>query len=53
MLTCLNVALVIVNLYSVGIAQKKIEIIEEKLDDMAMLEKRVEHIADNLDSVFR
>lgn len=53
MLTVVNIALVLVNLYSVGVSEKKIEIIEEKLADMAMLEARVKHICDNLDSVFR
>lgn len=52
MLTVINMTLILVNLYSVGVAEKKIQIIEEKLDDLAMLEKKVSHLCENLDSCF-
>lgn len=53
MLTVVNIALVLINLYSLGCADRKLDIVQEKLDDMAMLEQRVRHICDNLDSCFR
>lgn len=52
MLTVINVTLILVNLYSVGVAEKKLSIIEEKLDDLSMLEKKVQHLCENLDSCF-
>ena len=52
MLTVINMTLILVNLYSVGLAEKKMSIIDEKLDDLAMLEKKVEHLCENLDSCF-
>lgn len=53
MLTIINLALVLVNLYSVGVAEHKVQILDEKLDDLAMIEERLKHIAENLDSAFR
>lgn len=52
MLTIINIALVVVNLYSVGMAEKKLDLLDDKLTDMAMLEERVKHICENLDSCF-
>lgn len=52
MLTVCNIFLLLANLYSIGLANKKMEIIEDKLEDMSMLEKRVAHICDNMDSAF-
>lgn len=48
----LNLAILLCNLYSLGASYKKFEVIDEKLDDMAMMEKRISHLCDNLDSVF-
>lgn len=52
MLTIINLALVFVNFASIGAAEKKLEIIDDKLQDMAMIEERVKHICENLDSCF-
>lgn len=48
----LNIALFLVNVYSIGVNQKKLEIIEDKLQDMAMIEERLKHYMENLDSAF-
>ena len=52
MIIILNIMLFLVNLYSIGVNQKKLDIIEDKLQDMAMLEERLKHYLDNLDSCF-
>ena len=48
--TVINIALVFVNLYSIGVSESKLQIVQEKLDDLSMLEERIKHIAENLDS---
>lgn len=53
LLLILNIALVLVNFYSLGVSEKKLEIIDEKLTDLAMLETEIKHIAENLDSALR
>lgn len=53
MLTVINLALVLVNLYSIGVSEHKVQILEDKLDDLAMIEERIRHIAENLDSAFK
>lgn len=52
MLTILNISLLLVNLYSVGVSEKKLQEIEEKMDDMACIEDRINHLLVNLDSAF-
>lgn len=52
LITLINLTLVLVNLYSVGVSQKKMEIIDEKLEDLSMLEKRIANLCENVDSAF-
>lgn len=52
MLTILNCGLILVNLYCIGLSGKKLEIIEDKLNDLSMIEERIKHVCENLDSVF-
>ena len=52
MITTINLALILVNLYSVGCAEKKLEAIEDKLDDLAVIEERLKHLCENMDSAF-
>lgn len=52
MLTILNISLLLVNLYSVGVSEKKLQEIEEKMDDMACVEVKLRHLLEDLDSAF-
>lgn len=52
LVTVINIALLLVNLYSVGVAEKKLSIIDEKLDDLAVIESQIKHFAESLDSAF-
>lgn len=52
MLTIINLGLIVVNLYSIGCAEKKMQVIDEKLDDLAMIETKIKHLCENLDSCF-
>lgn len=52
MLIVVNLALIMVNLYSIGVAEKKLSIIDEKMNDLAVLEAKINHLCENLDSCF-
>lgn len=48
----LNCAILLCNIYTLGLTGKKVEIIEEKIADMSMVEERIKHLCEDLDSAF-